>query len=56
MVVQEQGLLSRMGMDDRLKGEGAHPDHRGAGVGPWTFRVGSVDSFGGSFDWDISFT
>ena len=29
VVVQEQGLLSRMGMDDRLKGEGAHPDHGG---------------------------
>ena len=29
VVVQEQGLLSRIGMDDRLKGEGAHPDHGG---------------------------
>jgi len=36
-------------MDDRLKGEGAPPDFVGAGLGPWTFRVGSVDSFGGEF-------
>ena len=52
VVVQEQGLLSRLGMDDGLKPKGAPPDHAGAGLGPWTFRVGSVDSFGGgSFDW-----
>ena len=50
MVVQEQGLLSRMRMDDRLKGDGAPPESGGADLGPWTFRVGSVDSFGGSFD------
>ena len=50
MVVQEKGLLSRIGMDDRLKGEGAPPDFVGAGLGSWTFRVGWVDSFGGSFD------
>ena len=29
MVVQEQGLLSRMRMDDRLKGDGAPPDYGG---------------------------
>ena len=46
MVVKEQGLLSRLGMDDRLKRKGAPPDNAGAGLGPWTFRVGSVDSFG----------
>ena len=46
---QGSGLLSQMGMDDRLKGEGAPPDHGGAGLGPWTFRVGLVNSFGGRF-------
>ena len=35
--------------------KGVPPDHAGAGLGPWTFRVGSVDSFGGSFDWDSFF-
>ena len=50
MVIQEQGLLSRMRMDDRLKPKGAPPEHAGAGLGPWTVRVGSVDSFGRSFD------
>ncbi len=29
MVVQEKGLLSRIGMDDRLKGEGAPPEYGG---------------------------
>ena len=50
MVIQEQGLLSRLGMDDGPKGDGAPPDYGVSGLGPWTFRVGSVDSFGGSFD------
>ncbi len=36
-------------MDDNLKDEVAPPDHGRAGLGPWTFRVGSVDSFGRSF-------
>ena len=49
MVVKEQGLLSRMRMDDRLKPKGAPPDHAGTGLELWTFRVGSVDSFGGEF-------
>ena len=40
-------------MDRKVKG---HPlDHGRAGLGPWTFRVGSVDSFGGSFDWGFFF-
>ena len=46
-----RGLLSQMGMDDRLKGEGAPPDHGGAGLEPWTFRVGLVNSFGGCLAW-----
>ena len=37
-------------MDNGLGIIGVPPDHAGAGLGPWTFRVGSVDSFGGSFD------
>ena len=49
VVVQEQGLLSRLGMVDVFDRKGAPPDHGGAGLGPWTFRVGSVDSFGGEF-------
>ena len=50
VVVQEQGLLSRLGMDDVFKRKGVPPDHAGAGLGSWTLRVGSIDSFGGSFD------
>ena len=49
LVAQEQGLLSQVGMDDGLGSKGVPPDHAGAGLGPWTFRVGSVDSFGGEF-------
>jgi hypothetical protein len=37
-------------MVDGLGSKGVPPDHAGAGLGPWTFRVGSVDSFGRSFD------
>jgi hypothetical protein len=37
-------------MVDGLGSKGVPPDHAGAGLGPWTFRVGSVDSFGESFD------
>jgi hypothetical protein len=33
-------------MDDVFDRKGVPPDHGGAGLGPWTFRVGSVDSFG----------
>ena len=51
VVAQERGLLSRMGMDDAFHCKGAPPDYGAAGLGPRTFRVGSVDSFGGSFDW-----
>ena len=29
--------------------KGAPPDHGGVGLGPWTFRVNSVDSFEGSY-------
>ena len=36
-------------MDDVFDRKGASPDNAGAGLGPWTFRVSSVDSFGGSF-------
>ena len=46
MVVHEQGLMCRIAMDDRLRGEGVPPDHPGACIGPLNFRVGSVDSFG----------
>ena len=45
MVVKEQGLLSQIEMDDRFDGKGAHPYSGGVGLEPWTFRVGSVDSF-----------
>ena len=53
MGVQEQGVTEPDG-NGRWIG-----DHRGApclhraGLVPWTFRVGSVNSFGGSFDWDF---
>ena len=40
-------------MDDGFERKGVPPDHGWAGLGPWTFRVGSVDSFGESFDWDF---
>jgi hypothetical protein len=50
VVVQEQGLLSLLGMVDGLEGKGVPPNHGGAGLGPRTFKVGLVDSFGGSFD------
>ena len=43
-------------MVDVFERKGGTPWIRRAGLGPWTFRVGSVDSFGGSFDCDISFT
>ena len=46
-----RGLLSQMGTVDGFDRKGAPPDHGGAGLGPWTFRVGSVDAFGGSFMW-----
>ena len=49
MVVQEQGLLSQIEIDDRFDGEGVHPYSGGVGLEPRTFRVKSVDSFQGSF-------
>jgi hypothetical protein len=45
-VSKSRGLLSQMGMDDGLGIIGVLPDYGAAGLGPWTFRVGSVDSFG----------
>ncbi|MEE2774967.1 MAG: hypothetical protein VYE27_08650 [Pseudomonadota bacterium] len=45
-----RGLLSQMGMDDGFKRKGASLNMGGVGLGPWTFRFGSVDSFGWSFD------
>ena len=38
-------------MDDTFHCKGLPPDQGAAGLGPRTFRVGGVDSFGGSFDW-----
>ena len=49
MIVQEQGLLSQIEMDDMFDGKGVHPYSGGAGLEPWTFRVSLVDSFGSSF-------
>ena len=49
LAVQEQGLLSCFGVVDGFDRKGAPPDHGRAGLGPLTFRVGSVDSFGGNF-------
>ena len=40
-------------MVDGLGIIGVPSDYGAAGLGPRTFRVGSVDSFGGSFDWDF---
>ena len=40
---QGSGLLSQMGMDDRLKGEGAPR------LGPRPFSISVVNSFGGNF-------
>ena len=50
MVVQEQGLLSQIEIDDRFDGKGVHTYSGGAGLEPRTFRVGSIDSFRGIFD------
>ena len=43
------GLLRQIELDDRFDGKGVHPYCRGVGFEPWTFRVGSIDSFGSSF-------
>ena len=54
VIGQRQGLLSQMGMDNGLGIIGVPPDHAGAGLGPWTFKVGSVDSFGEGFVYNIN--
>ena len=50
VVIQEQGLLSQMERMMRFIVKGYPPLIRGDGLEPWTLRVGSVDSFGESFD------
>ena len=37
-------------MDDGFERKGGPREYGAAGLGPWTVRVGSIDSFGGSFD------
>ena len=41
-------------MDDGFERKGVPPDHGWAGLGPWTFRVGLVDSLGEGFVYNIN--
>jgi hypothetical protein len=50
VVVKEQGLLNQFEIDDRFDGKGVPPYSEEVGLEYWTFRIGLVDSFGGSFD------
>ena len=50
VVTQEPELLSRLGVVDGFEPKGAPPDHVEESLGPWTFRAGSVGSFGGNLN------
>ena len=43
------GLLRQIELDDSFNGKGIHPYSDGVIHETWTFRIGLVDSFGGSF-------